>query len=157
MVKKNASFSLIELLVFVSILSIFFIMAASVVTVSLRNMKFNEHKIKATHYANQLEEWLRTQKEIDWVSFTQSASQQGDVFNNFQTTFCFNSSPIDNWQNLDSCTAYDLDSLFKREVVFTSESVLNFIGQVNVAIIVSWDELGQVKSVVNNTVFTILE
>lgn len=152
MLKNTKSFSLIELLVFVSILSIFFIMAASVVTVSLRNMKFNENKIKATHYANQLEEWLRAQREIDWTAFAQTAVQSGNP-----TTYCFNSNPIDVWQDLNSCADYGLESHFKREVVFSAESVSNYIGQINAAITVSWEELGKVKTVVNNAVYFILE
>ena len=43
LLNQKDSFSLVELLVFVAILGIFFIMATSVVTVSLKNMKFNEH------------------------------------------------------------------------------------------------------------------
>src|SRR3989344_1556770 len=132
MLKKNLqSFSLIEIMIFIVILSIFFIMAASVVTITLRNMKYNENKIRATHYSNQLEEWLRSQKELDWggevcngcaypTNFTQIVTQSGNVDDDYRTFFCFNNSPIENWQNLGSCMDYSLDSKFKREVIFSS-------------------------------------
>ena len=77
-VKK--SFSLIEILVVTSILSIFFVVTVSVLVVVLRNMKINEHKIYATHYVGQLEDWLRTQKELDLVDFS---SRSGTFFFNY--------------------------------------------------------------------------
>lgn len=161
--KKLESFSLVELLVFVSILSIFFVMAASVVTVSLRNMKFNEHKLKASHYASQLEEWLRSQKEINWggnlcngcgspANFTEIVSQEGNP-----TTFCFNISPIEDWGSVDACADYDLDLLFKREVIFTPTLTGSYVGQINASITVSWLDLGQQKSVTSNTSFSVPE
>lgn len=138
-------------------------MAASVVTVSLRNMKFNEHKIKASHYAGQLGEWIRTQREFNWggelcngclnpTIFTQIVSQQG-----VQTIFCFNTSPIPTWGSLDVCPDYGLDSIFKREVIFTSTPVSGYVGQVDAVITVSWLELGQLRSVNTNTTFYVLE
>ena len=169
MLKKNLqSFSLIEMMIFIVILSIFFIMAASVVTFTLRNMKFNESKIKATHYSNQLEEWLRTQKEIDWggelcngcvnpSNFTQSATGQGNSGDNYQTTYCFNSTPISGWQDLGQCADYTLNSIFKREVVFTSQFISGYVNQINVSITISWKDLGDDRSISTNTVFTVLE
>ena len=165
MLKKKTAFSLIELLVFVSILSIFFIMAASVVTVSLRNLKFNENKLKASHYASQLEEWLRAQKEIDWggelcgtcsnpTNFTQIVTQAGS---GNPTIFCFNASPITAWDLLGSCPELSLDSIFKREVIFTATPVGGYIGQVNATITVSWIDLGLPKSVTTDTLFSVLE
>ena len=131
MLTSRKSFSLIEVLVFITILSIFFILGASVVTVSLRNLKFNEHKIRAQHCSTQLEEWLRVQRQIDWggnlcrgcgspANFTQTVTQQGNAANNYRTTFCFNSSPIVGWQTLGPCSAYDLAPIFRREVIFTT-------------------------------------
>lgn len=165
MLKKQKAFSLIEVLVFVSILSIFFVLAAAVVTFSLRDMKFNEHKIKATHYSRQLEEWLRLQTEIDWggticngcssttTLFTEQVTRGGVP----TTSFCFNSSPISGWQALGLCSAYDLEEIFKREVTFTSLLVANYVTQVNASITISWLELGQAKNIRLNTIFSVLE
>jgi len=163
MLNSKRGFSLVELLVFVSILSIFFIMAASVVTVSLKNMKFNENKIRATHYAGQVSEWLRAQKEVNWggeycngcaspVSFTEMASASGN-----QTTYCFNTNPIDNWQSSGECPDFGLDSLFKREILFTMTPTGGYVGEVSSTITVSWLDLGQERSIVTNTTYTVLE
>ena len=138
-------------------------MATSVVTVSLKNMKFNEHKIKATHYAGQLEEWLRNRKELDWggspcygcsgaATFTQFVSQDGSP-----TVYCFNDVVISNWSESGNCGNYDLDSFFKREVIFNSTVNSGYISQVEANITVSWLELGQPKSVITNTVFSVPE
>ncbi|MBI4225909.1 hypothetical protein HY612_02245 [Candidatus Roizmanbacteria bacterium] len=166
------SFSLIEVLVFSSILGIFFIMATSVATVSLRNMKYNEHKIMASHYSRQLEDWLRVQKEIDWggqlcdgcvspSNFTQLVTQQGNAADNYLTKFCFDQSPIlSSWPLANSlgCNGvYSLGSIFSREVEFTSSQVGGFVNQVNATITASWLELGQLKNVTSKTVFSALE
>src|SRR3989344_2501113 len=168
MLMGKRAFSLVEVLVFTTILSFFFVTAASVVTVALRNMKFNEHKIIALHYSRQLEDWLRVEKEIDWggsecsgsccssgCSFTQRVTQ-----GSLSPKFCFNISPISNWpaaNPLGCYGAYSLGSTFSREVQFTSSPVGGYIGQVNAVITVSWLELGQQKKVITNVVFSILE
>ena len=50
---KNG-FSLIEVLVFITIMSLVFVTAASVVAISLGNLKINEHKLVATRYGERL-------------------------------------------------------------------------------------------------------
>ncbi|MDO8498060.1 MAG: type II secretion system protein, partial [bacterium] len=68
---SKSAFSLIEVLVFTSILSIFFVAAATVTTVSLRNLKISERKIIATRYMEDVASWLRAQKESDWNTFAE--------------------------------------------------------------------------------------
>ena len=165
---KRDSFTLIEVLIFVSIMSIFFVFAASVVTLTLRNLKYNEHKVKALHYSRQLEDWLRMQKEIDWggdrctgdccstsCNFTQRVTQ-GDSLN---SKFCFNSFPITDWPSANGCSGdYSLDSIFSREVQFSSTPTDGgYIEQVNATITVAWLELGQPKNITANTVFSVFE
>lgn len=136
------SFSLIEVLVFVTIFSLFFVAAATVVVVSLRNMKTSEHKIIATRYAEELLEWLRSQKEIDWNVFNSSHSG----------TYCFSTSPISTWPSNSPCGGY-LESIFKREVTLTRVDA----NKVNVVITVTWTEMGTTYKVPINSVFTIWE
>ncbi|MFN4212440.1 MAG: hypothetical protein ACK4FL_00525 [Microgenomates group bacterium] len=145
--KKSQSFSLIEVLVFTSILSLFFVVAAAVATASLRNMKINEHKILATRYAEELLEWLRGEKETDWNTFISRSNN---------TTYCFSISPITSWPSQGSCSGYNglNPAIYKRELTLTT------VGggiQVNVSIVVSWQELGNTYSVPINTVFTVWE
>lgn len=142
-------------------------MATSVATLSLRNMKFNEHKIKASHYARQLEDWLRVQKEIDWggdpcsgaccattCNLTQRVTQDGST-----TKFCFNAATLD-WTapNALGCDGdYSLDSIFSREVEFSSTPVGGYIAQVSATITVAWLELGQAKNITTSTAFSVFE
>lgn len=136
-------FSLIEVLIFVSILSVFFIAAISVSTVTVRNMKINEHKIIATRYAEELVEWLRSEKESDWESFSGRTA-----------TYCFND--VLSWSLAGACSPpYGLDSFFKREATFTGTVVAGVINQVSVDIVVEWQELGNTYKVPIKTVFTI--
>jgi type II secretory pathway pseudopilin PulG len=144
MVANKKSFTLIEVLIFVTILSLFLLLLPRSLIISLRNLKIQEHKILATRYAEELLEWLRGEKEVDWNLFTTKSD-----------TYCFNSSPISSWGNLGNCSSYSLNTLYKREVVLTSYGTPPY--QVNVSITVSWQELGQTYQVPINTVFTVWE
>jgi prepilin-type N-terminal cleavage/methylation domain len=62
MTTHKKSFTLIEVLIFVTILSLFFVAAAAVTIVSLRNLKVQEHKILATRYAEELLELAKREK-----------------------------------------------------------------------------------------------
>lgn len=140
------SFSLIEVLIFTAILALFFVAAISITVVSLRNMKYNEHKILATHYAEELLNWLREEKEADWSNFSDKAIG----------SYCFNSDIV-NWPSLGDCGTndYSLGSFYKRSVHLSKEG--NPVSRFTVAITVSWRELGNTYSVPLNTVFTIWE
>jgi len=141
-------FSLIEVLIFVSILSIFFVVATSVTVVSLRNMKINEHKILATYYAEELAEWLRDQKEADWTEFINKSSE----------TYCFKTTPItDDWLTKVSGDCAPSDYLITangQPTIFLRNAVLDGTNQVNIKITVSWTELGNNYEVPLATVFT---
>jgi len=144
---KKKSFTLIEVLIFVTILSLFFVVASAVTITSLQNLKVQEHKILATRYAEELLEWLRGEKEVDWNKFI-----------NYRGNYCFNSSPIpmSNWPASGNCpTASFLNNLYKREVILNPQGSPPY--QVNVSITVLWQELGQTYQVPINTVFTVWE
>jgi len=153
MKSQNRGFSIIEVLIFVSILSIFFVVATSVTIASLRNMKINEHKILAARYAEEAVEWLRDQKEADWKSFLTRASG---------VNWCFAETPINTgWTLQRTCNSSDylivnsVTSTFKRNV--TLNSIGNPVSQVNINVTVSWQELGNTYQVPVKTVFTLWE
>lgn len=148
-IKKNLDgFSLVEVLVFISILSLFFIVAVAVVTATIRNMKISEHKILAVRYGEELLEWLRSQKEIDWNSFVSQRSGK---------TYCFDQTPITSWSSIEtSCGSSQLiNSLFKRQVTITSQG--NPVLQTDISITVSWSEPGGDFQAPIKTVFTLWE
>jgi hypothetical protein len=155
MKQKTSGFSLIEALVFITILSIFFISAMSITLVSLRNMKANEHKIYATKYAEELKEWLKAQKEKDWFAFMEMGSDSG-------TVYCFyNINGISEWPVSGTCTMPPIyrqledrgPSIFKREVLLTK----NGTDSVDAKITISWLELGNPYSITVATNFSVWE
>lgn len=140
-----------EVLVFTTILSLFFVAAASVVTYMIRVEKVNEHKILATRYAEELLEWTRAERDIDWNAFTVRADSTGSII------YCFNSSPP-TWTgaNNPSCN-FGLNNIFKRTVRLTSVSAASYTFQVNVAVSVEWLEGGKLYTVPVNSTFAVLE
>jgi len=143
--KKISAFTLIEVLIFTAILSMFFVAAAAVTVASLRNFKTQEYKILATRYAQELLDWLKGEKEADWNSFSARSG-----------AYCFNISPIINWPSQGNCSTYGLKNFFKRQVILTPQGSPPF--QVNVSISVEWQEAGgNLYQVPLKTVFTVWE
>lgn len=153
--RKSQSFSLIEVLVFVAVLSVFFVTSAAVVTVSLRNMKYNEHKIRAVRYAQEALEWIRGEKETDWNLFVINHSAGGSG-----KSYCFNSSPIYGWPGTsgDCGASYSLDSFFKRDVAITRlDNSCTISCQVRVNVMVQWKDIGVGHTVPIQSVMSIWE
>lgn len=151
-------FSFIEILVFVTIISFLFIALTATVTSSLRRMQVAEHRLYALHYAEELLEWIRSEKETNWATFvSRDTSGSG-------TIYCFNSSlnfltpvwPADNVQ----CTNYTgvaggpqtVPKIFKRYAVITRENLPTT--QINIQIVVEWQDGNQFYSVPLNSVLT---
>ncbi len=134
MTKKNQyGFTLVELLVFIAILSVFFVTAVTVAVASLRNIKTNEQRIMATRYAEEVAEWVRSEREADWPAFILHGSDFGQFF-------CFNQTPIQAWPtdpNPANCTFNSLQpALFRRSMVLTTYGNNN---QAKATINVSWN------------------
>src|SRR3990167_6886792 len=69
----NKAFTLIEIMIFVSLLSMVLIVAVGYVTRLLMNMKVGEHKIYATFYVEEVSEWLISERYADWDGFQSRA------------------------------------------------------------------------------------
>jgi len=141
-------FSLIEVLVFTVVLSLFFVAAITVVIFNLKNMKIEEHKILSTRYAEEGVEWLKQEKEADWSIFITQGSSGGK-------TYCLNSL---DWNTAVNCgEIYDLGTprFFKRELLITNSG--SPVNQVNTTITVTWKEGVNSFNVAIKTVFKLLE
>ncbi|MFA6533002.1 MAG: type II secretion system protein [Patescibacteria group bacterium] len=149
--KKFQGFSLVEVLVFISVLGLFFTAAMSVTTFNLRNMKIQEHKILATRYAEEGLEWVKDEKETDWSTFiTHDTSGTG-------TMYCLNSLE-DGWGILGDCgESYSLGSppFFFRNLLIKNTG--NPVDQVDVTTTVTWKEGTDIKNVQIKSVFKLLE
>ena len=109
-------------------------------------MLFNEHKTIASHYARQLEDWLRVQKEVD---FNALALRNG--------SFCFNNTTLGTSWSPTSCGYTGLNpQIYQRQVVLTPSGGSPPL-QVDVLINVSWQEHGQTYVVPLRTLFRVFE
>ncbi|MBI5127127.1 type II secretion system protein [Candidatus Roizmanbacteria bacterium] len=145
---KN-SFSLIEVLVFITILSLVFITATAVTIFSLRALTISQHKILATHYAEEALEWVKSEKDKDWLNFTQYASDAG-------ITYCIISF---DWFTEGACDdSYFLGTpnIFLREVKLTNIGI-NPVSQTDVEVVVHWQEINDTYNVTLKTSLKILE
>jgi len=125
----NRGFTLIEVLIFATIMAVFFVVAAAVITLSIRQMSAAEHKIIATRHAEALSEWLKGEKEADWNNFL---SKVGNYLP--KSTVCFNNF---SWPAQSGiCLAGDyLERLYKRQAKFSYSP-----DAVTVEVTVSWRE-----------------
>ena len=141
--KKFTGFTLIEVLVFVTVLSLFFISAVTITTFSLRNLKIQEHKIIATRYAEESSEWVKQEKEDDWQVF---ASHNG-------TNYCLNSL---SWTN-GLCSTYSLGTpgFFKRDLILSISG--NPTDKITTVLTVSWLENGVNQNVILKLVYNLWE
>ncbi len=154
-----SAFSLIEVVVFTAILSLFFVAGASITTYSLQTMKSNEYKVRATVYAEELMEWIKTQKENNWTDFVNTYVTSSGK------SYCFNSSPVASWTSAQSgtdpklygCTIdnFGLASSFRRSVSLIPYNTP--IDKVQITIVVQWKEPAGTATVPLNSYLTVWE
>jgi Tfp pilus assembly protein PilV len=147
-------FSLIEVLIFVTILTLFFVAAVGLTSQALQHMKASENRLLATHYNQELLEWARGEKETDWNG---RFLPKAPLPLNSGTTYCFNITPITSWPaNAAPCGTYALNSSFKRELTLARVAIAGQVGQyqVNATATVTWREGTNIQTVTNKTIFT---
>ncbi len=152
MICKNRylkGFSLIEVMVFVTVLSLFFISAVSVTTFILRNMLVQEHKIIATRYAEEAIEWLKQEKEDDWSVFTSHDTGSG-------TTYCLNTLDFNTTSDCGTNYVLGPPNIFKRVLIITN-SGSPVVDNVAVNLTVSWLENGSEQKVIIKSVSNLWE
>ncbi len=158
-------FSLMEVLVFTTIFSLFFIVAASVVTTTLRITRENQDKIRSTHHIEELVEWIQSEKEINWggttnqggliTSFTEQITRPGLT----EVSFCFNSNPIPGWPSsgLTDCH-FTLEGKYRRTATFSATLIEDsYVKQVNANVLVEWFEGEKLYSTPLKRTFSIWE
>ncbi len=125
-------FSLIEVLVFLSILGFVFISGIALGTVSVRNSINAENKILAARYGEELLSWLRSEKDADWLVFVNKTSIAPGI------SYCFDQEPVRNWPSSGNCGRTQLvKGLFKRQVVLIYDNNSQYV---SVNILIEWNE-----------------
>lgn len=144
---NQSGMTLLEVLIFITMITLIFITIASVTVQSIKRTIFNHQKIVATHYAEEVQEWMRGEKESDWAIFSARADE----------TYCLN-------ENVTTCNAegtcwddralcessdYSLDNEYKRWSVLTTNG-----SRIDVTTTVEWREGPNTYSVPINTTFS---
>lgn len=141
---KNSGFTLIEVLVFITLLSLLFTAVLTLSTSLLKTAKYNENKILATHFGEELYEWLQTEKELDWAGPTGFLTKAPTYVT--PVSYCFNSPTLtaSDWPSSGACSdsSYALGNRFNRQIELTLKDVTTPLGaveqQVEAKIEVSW-------------------
>ncbi len=138
--QKSDGFSLIEVLVFMTLISIVLISAVGFTLNLVHTMSYNQHKLYATHYVQDLKEWLDAEREIDWQVFQSYASVAG-------STYCANNAlaPTDTMAvlgtgpcNFDGVGAQD-PKIFRRQIIMEKDDI-GTANRVTVVFQVEWME-----------------
>lgn len=153
--KKLLSFSLVEVLIFVSIFNIFMVSAISINLFLLKNLKYQENKIKALFLAEQGLEWLRGEKERNWGgniypngnndTFSYKATM---VNKTYPQPVCFNQL---SWSAMVPQCSFNLENIFKRTINISYQS--NPFLMISTEIKVQWIEFGETYEVKLNSIY----
>lgn len=144
--KKNKAFTLVEVLVFTAILSLFFVSAVSVTTMTIKQAGINKNKIIATHYADELLSMLQSERELGWDEFVAHASTGNK-------TYCVNGDEID-WLITTCDPQFGLNG-YERTV--TLKTVGTPVSQMTVLINVKWQDGNNTYQVPLQSVFNLWE
>jgi type II secretory pathway pseudopilin PulG len=139
-------FTLVEVVIFIMLISMIFVTISYSMASTIRDTKVNEHKILGSHYADELKEWISSQRETDWPTFYAKGSPGG-------TTYCFPNATLD-WTQVAPCNQY-LNGIYMRQAVLTTP--VGSPNQVNVDITVSFSDTGRNFTIPIHTIFSLWE
>jgi type II secretory pathway pseudopilin PulG len=157
--RSSYGFTLIELMIFVSIMGLILVAVAGFAATTSRQMRINYHKLYATRYSEEALEWLRILKEQDWNAFYAAASVCGSS----PCTRCLNTnltpnSTLSSLTNGSECPFNGMSGqtsvppIYRRQIIFTYTNAQQPVG---VRSVVSWNEAGGAMfSVPLSTVFS---
>lgn len=151
-VKKanKKGFSLLEVIVATSLLSIILVASVSFTTSLIKNMEYNKTKLYATRHLDDLKEFVDGERLSDWSSFATNATLAGNKF-------CFNGLISDtttipstlDCKNFNGVVNSVGPKIFKREVTLSGN-----INKVTATFEVSWQQGGRTYTEDAVTVYT---
>jgi len=161
-IKKNyaSSFSIIEVIVFASMLSVILVAAVGYTVRLVFTMTHNRHKLLATHYVEETQEWLNGERESDWQQFQDYSTTTG-------RTYCIN-DPLDLSSTMASLsiavcdftgvgTATATNPLIYRRRLILSKDRPETASRVTATIQVSWQDEGVLYTEEIVTVYSVWE
>lgn len=120
---KNGQ-SLLEVLVALGVAVLVVLALVGATTIAIRNASFARSQAQATKYAQETMEWLRAERDNDWLDFSEKAG----------VTYCLSEL---NWNSPIPCSVFALGDTFKREVVLTTDLEGD---KIEAKVTVSWRE-----------------
>ncbi len=152
---QRSGFSIIEIMVFVSLITIILVAAAGYTVKIIQNMSYNQHKIYATRYVEDVKEWLDGEREADWTTFEGKATSAGATYClNGPITLVLNISSLSALTNLTDCTYSGITgqtpAIFKRTLLLTKSGT-----SVTALITVSWYENTDLRQETLETVYSV--
>lgn len=158
---RSDGFSILEIIIFVTLISIILIAAIGYTVRVLRLTLINQHKILANHYVQEVQEWLAGEREsVSWDQFEAKASTGAG------TTYCMNSSLPINYSvtSLTSgggCTFVGVGvtnppNIFRRTLKLQKNTAAT-ASRVTATIEVAWIEEGVTYIDTLQTVFSVWE
>jgi prepilin-type N-terminal cleavage/methylation domain-containing protein len=160
-ITTRRGFTLLEVMIFIVILSMVLITATSFITKLLVSIRSNENRIGAAFLADDVKEWLSGERESNsWSTFHAKASQAGIQYclnNQLELTHTIASLNTPAFPAA-ACTTYasiqtGMKPIYKRELVLYRNNNLNPT-QVTAAITISWIDNGIAKSLFIQTIYT---
>ncbi len=139
--------SLFEIVIAVVIVSVVLISLLNLATISVSNSSFAKNKNSASKYTEELNEWLRSERDRDWNFFSSSASAG---------SWCF---PSLSWtsgrSHSGNCGASDKiqGTIFTRYVIFSYNPLVD-PNTVSVDVTTSWNDSLGLHVVTTSNIFT---
>lgn len=135
----KSGFSILEVIVAVSLLSIVLVSAVSYTTYLMRNMTYNQNKLYATRHLDDLKEFVDGERLSDWIAFAGKASSLGG------NVYCFNGMIVATTTipSTGTCTLFTgitsvPPQIFKREL-----NLKGGVDGVTATFTVSWQQDGK--------------
>jgi len=118
---KNKGFSLVEVLVFVSVLAVALVALIGTTAYSSIILNNARHKLFSVRYAEELAEWLKFQREYYLYNALEAKSSE------VGKTYCFNNSNLpadgDTWPQAGQCQPpYGLQDFYQRQLFLKTET-----------------------------------
>jgi len=133
--------SLFEVVIAVGIIGLIITAVVILATSSIRNTTYSRNKSLATRYSQEAVEWLRGQRDTNWLNFHNYAITSA--------VYCFDAL---NWTKARACNAGEVisDTILQRQATFS-----NITGtSITTTVAVFWSDSQGLHQVSTSTVFT---
>ena len=134
--------SLFEVVIAVGVIGIIIAGVVSLAASSIRNSTFTRNNSLATRYAQEAIEWMRGERDADWVIFRSYAEVAGNMY-------CLDTL---SWADARSCNSgeYISGTILTRKVIFSSITPTAVSADVSVL----WTDSQGTHQVATSTIFT---